>query len=178
MLFDTEKIAERIKELRKNGRRVSQKKMATDLMMYQPDISDLENNQPGSGLNDIQKLSDIASYLHVSLEYLLFGNEDAEVKIDGRKEKIYFDIERKAFIFESDTYLFSVPIADADIMFEDNERDSDKRLLIILPKEYRKQGIPLCDSSKPQKIPEEYDLYFKGYINDDYVEFGEERKRY
>ena len=49
--------------------------MAEDLGMYQPDLSDMENNKPGCGIQDLAKLEVIADYLHVPLYYLLFGDE-------------------------------------------------------------------------------------------------------
>jgi transcriptional regulator with XRE-family HTH domain len=75
-VLDYDRIAFRIWDLRKNRKKVSQKKMAEDLGMYQPDISALENNRPGSGIESLPKLELIAAYMGVSIKYLLFGNED------------------------------------------------------------------------------------------------------
>lgn len=72
-MLDYDVIASRIREQRKYVRKISQRKMAEDLNMYQPDLSDLENNKPGCGIKDLAKLEMIASYLKVSLSYLLFG---------------------------------------------------------------------------------------------------------
>lgn len=77
-MLDYDVIASRIREQRKLVRKISQKKMAEDLNMYQPDLSDLENNKPGCGIKDLAKLELIAGYLNVSLSYLLFGDEDEE----------------------------------------------------------------------------------------------------
>ena len=70
---DYDIIAARIRELRKNVRKVSQSKMAEAIGMYQPDLSALENNRPGCGIQDLAKLQVIADYLHVTMHYLLFG---------------------------------------------------------------------------------------------------------
>ena len=74
-MLDYDMIASRIREQRKYIKKVSQKKMAEDLGMYQPDLSDMENNKPGCGIQDLAKLEVIADYLHVPLYYLLFGDE-------------------------------------------------------------------------------------------------------
>lgn len=78
-MLDYDVIASRIREQRKYIRKISQRKMAEDLNMYQPDLSDLENNKPWCGIKDLAKLEMIASYLNISLSYLLFGDgeEDA-----------------------------------------------------------------------------------------------------
>lgn len=47
-MIDYDIIAARIREARKNKKKISQKKMAEDLQMYQPDLSALENNKPGA----------------------------------------------------------------------------------------------------------------------------------
>ena len=75
-MLDYDMIGFRIREQRKKVKKVSQKKMAEDLGMYQPDLSDLENNKPGCGIQDLAKLELIASYLCVPLSYILFGEED------------------------------------------------------------------------------------------------------
>lgn len=75
-MLDYDVIASRIREQRKMIRKISQKKMAEELNMYQPDLSDLENNKPGCGIKDLAKLELIAGYLNVSLSYLLFGDEE------------------------------------------------------------------------------------------------------
>ncbi|MCR5263707.1 MAG: hypothetical protein K6D94_07525, partial [Clostridiales bacterium] len=63
--------------------------------MHQPDISNLENANKGSGITDILKLSDIAKYLGISLEYLLFGKmEDKMEKYQGEKMNIAVSEER------------------------------------------------------------------------------------
>lgn len=77
-MLDYDVIASRIREHRKYIRKISQRKMAEDLNMYQPDLSDLENNKPGCGIKDLAKLELIASYLNISLSYLLFGDGDEE----------------------------------------------------------------------------------------------------
>ncbi len=75
-MLDYDMIASRIREQRKYIRKISQKKMAEDLNMYQPDLSNLENNKPGCGINDLAKLEVIAKYLNMPLRYLLFGNDE------------------------------------------------------------------------------------------------------
>lgn len=75
-MLDYDMIASRIREQRKYIRKISQKKMAEDLNMYQPDLSNLENNNPGCGINDLAKLEVIAKYLNMPLRYLLFGNDE------------------------------------------------------------------------------------------------------
>lgn len=78
-MIDYDIIAARIREARKNKKKISQKKMAEDLQMYQPDLSALENNKPGCGIQDLAKLEMISGYLNVPLRYLLFGEgEDIE----------------------------------------------------------------------------------------------------
>ena len=72
-MIDYDIIASRIREARKYKIKVSQKKMAEDLNMYQPDLSALENNKSGCGIRDLAKLEIIAGYLKISLQYLLFG---------------------------------------------------------------------------------------------------------
>ena len=52
-MIDYDIIASRIREARKLKKKVSQKKMAEDLQMYQPDLSALENNKPGCGIRDL-----------------------------------------------------------------------------------------------------------------------------
>ena len=79
-MLDYDIIASRIHEQRKYVKKVSQKKMAEDLMMYQPDLSNIENNKRGSGITDLAKLEIIADYLGVPLSYLLFGNGDEEME--------------------------------------------------------------------------------------------------
>lgn len=74
-MLDYDIIASRIREQRKYVKKISQKKMAEDLGMYQPDLSALENNRPGCGIRDLAKLEVIANYLCISLRYLLFGEE-------------------------------------------------------------------------------------------------------
>lgn len=82
-MIDYDIIAARIREARKNNKKVSQKKMAEDLQMYQPDLSALENNKPRCGIRDLAKLEMIAGYLNISLRYLLFGEgEDIEKEDD------------------------------------------------------------------------------------------------
>ena len=78
-MLDYDVIASRIREQRKYVKKISQRKMAADLNLYQPDLSDLENNKPGCGIKDLAKLEMIANYLNISLSYLLFGDgEDKE----------------------------------------------------------------------------------------------------
>ena len=77
-MLDYDVIASRIREQRKYIRKISQRKMAEDLNMYQPDLSDLENNKPGCGIRDLAKLEMIAGYLNISLNYLLFGDGEDE----------------------------------------------------------------------------------------------------
>lgn len=82
-MIDYDIIAARIREARKNNKKVSQKKMAEDLQMYQPDLSALENNKLGCGIRDLAKLEMIAGYLNIPLRYLLFGEgEDIEKEDD------------------------------------------------------------------------------------------------
>ena len=52
-MIDIEKIGTRIAEERKFVKRVSQRKMAEDLNMYQADISNLEKAKNGSGITDL-----------------------------------------------------------------------------------------------------------------------------
>ena len=75
-MLDYDMIAFRIREQRKNNKKVSQKRMAEELGMYQPDLSNMENNKPGCGIQDLAKLEVIADYLCVPLKYLLFGEEE------------------------------------------------------------------------------------------------------
>lgn len=77
-MLDYDVIASRIREERKYKKKISQRKMAEDLNMYQPDLSDLENNKPGCGIRDLAKLELIACYLGIPLRYLLFGDEEEE----------------------------------------------------------------------------------------------------
>lgn len=81
-MIDYDIIASRIREARKLKKKVSQKKMAEDLQMYQPDLSELENNKPGCGIRDLAKLEVIAGYLDISLRYLLFGEGEEIEKED------------------------------------------------------------------------------------------------
>lgn len=81
-MLDYDVIASRIREQRKYIRKISQRKMAEDLNMYQPDLSDLENNKPGCGIRDLAKLEMIASYLNISLSYLLFGDGEETMEND------------------------------------------------------------------------------------------------
>lgn len=81
-MIDYDIIASRIREARKLKKKVSQKKMAEDLQMYQPDLSALENNKPGCGIRDLAKLEMIAGYLDISLRYLLFGEGEKIEKED------------------------------------------------------------------------------------------------
>lgn len=85
-MIDYDIIASRIKEARKYKKKISQKKMAEDLNMYQPDLSALENNKPGCGIRDLAKLEMIAGYLNISLGYLLFG-EGEEMGMEDFYEK-------------------------------------------------------------------------------------------
>lgn len=75
-MLDYDLVASRIREQRKYKKKISQKKMAEDLFMYQPDLSALENNKPGCGIKDLAKLEMIAEYLGISLGDLLFGEEN------------------------------------------------------------------------------------------------------
>ena len=77
-MLDYDVIASRIREQRKYVRKISQKRMAEDLNMYQSDLSALENNKPGCGIKDLAKLDLIANYLNISLSYLLFGDGEEE----------------------------------------------------------------------------------------------------
>ncbi len=77
-MLDYDLIASRIRYQRKIVKKISQRKMAEELMMYQPDLSALENNKPGCGIHDLAKLEMIANYLDMPLSYLLFGNGDTE----------------------------------------------------------------------------------------------------
>ena len=72
-MIDYEKIGRRIYEERKFLRHISQEKMAEDLGMYQPDISNLEKARKGSGITDLSKLQTIADYFDLPIENLLFG---------------------------------------------------------------------------------------------------------
>lgn len=75
-MLDYDIIASRIREQRKYVKKISQKKMAEDLNLYQPDLSALENNKPGCGIHDLAKLEMIARYLNITLRYLLFGDDE------------------------------------------------------------------------------------------------------
>ena len=86
-MLDYDVIASRIREQRKYIRKISQKKMAEDLNMYQPDLSDLENNKPGCGITDLFKLEMIAEYLQMPLEYLLFGKGEEDVEEERFSEE-------------------------------------------------------------------------------------------
>lgn len=77
-MLDYDIIASRIREQRKFIKKISQRKMAEDLGMYQPDLSALENNKQGCGIHDLAKLEMIAGYLGMSLSYLLFGDGEDE----------------------------------------------------------------------------------------------------
>lgn len=81
--LDYDIIASRIREQRKYVRKISQRKMAEDLGMYQPDLSALENNKKGSGIHDLAKLEIIAGYLHISLLQLLFGYGEEDIESDN-----------------------------------------------------------------------------------------------
>lgn len=72
-MIDFEQIGKRIQEERKYILKVSQETMAEALLMYQTDISNIERGKKGSGISDLNKLDDIAEYLGVPLETLLFG---------------------------------------------------------------------------------------------------------
>lgn len=86
-MIDYDIIASRIKEARKYKKKISQKKMAEDLNMYQPGFkAALENNKPGCGIRDLAKLEMIAGYLNISLGYLLFG-EGEEMGMEDFYEK-------------------------------------------------------------------------------------------
>ena len=78
-MLDFDMIASRIHNQRKYVKKVSQAKMAEDLYMYQPDLSNIENNKRGSGITDLARLEIIADYLGVPLSYLLFGDGEDEV---------------------------------------------------------------------------------------------------
>ena len=75
-MIDFEKIGTRIAEERKFVKRVSQRKMAEDLNMYQADISNLEKAKNGSGITDLYKLDFVADYLNIPVESLIFGRKD------------------------------------------------------------------------------------------------------
>lgn len=75
-MINYNEIGARIKEQRKYIMKVSQEKMAEDLMMYQADISNLEKAKSGSGITDLSKLELIADYFGIPLETLLFGREE------------------------------------------------------------------------------------------------------
>ncbi len=77
-MLDYDMILSRIREQRKQVRKVSQSRMAEDLGMYQPDLSAMENNKPGCGIHDLDKLEVISDYLRVPLSYLLFGEGEEE----------------------------------------------------------------------------------------------------
>ena len=81
-MIDYDIIASRIREARKLKKKVSQKKMAEDLQMYQPDLSALETNKPGCGIRELAKVEMIAGYLDISLRYLLFGEGEEIEKED------------------------------------------------------------------------------------------------
>ncbi len=80
--------------------------MAEDLNMYQPDLSDLENNKPGCGIKDLAKLEMIASYLNISLSYLLFGDGDEAEGIWEKKELCYsIELVLHFYLFDVNTYI-------------------------------------------------------------------------
>ncbi len=75
-MIEYEKIGQRIAEERKLVHRISQRKMAEDLFMYQADISNLEKAKSGSGITDLSKLDLIADYFKIPVKTLIFGRED------------------------------------------------------------------------------------------------------
>lgn len=124
MGFDSKKIGNRIAELRKTLKHVSQEKMAEDLGMYQPDISALENGKLGSGIADLNKLSLVADYLGVSLNRILgCCEEDTSVimksHLDNISGLIGEDHEYNNLkIFESGlyaTYLMEEPLSPQEV---------------------------------------------------------------
>ena len=74
--IDYDSLGYRIRYQRKYVKKISQKKMAEYLGMYQPDLSNMENNNTGCGLHDLANLEEIARYLGISLIYLLFGDDE------------------------------------------------------------------------------------------------------
>ncbi len=74
--MNNQEIGRRIREQRKYIKRVSQEKMADDLLMYQADISNMEKGKKGSGIADLDKLNLIADYLGISLDFLIFGTKE------------------------------------------------------------------------------------------------------
>lgn len=72
--IDFDELGYRIRYQRKYVKKIPQRKMAEDLGLYQPDLSNMENNNPKCRLNDLALLEQIARYLGVSIHYLLFGN--------------------------------------------------------------------------------------------------------
>ena len=97
-MIDYEKIGRRIYEERKFLRHISQEKMAEDLGMYQPDISNLEKARKGSGITDLSKLEIIADYFDLPIENLLFGTSMEAHMVDyyGRKMEIKPYMGKKA----------------------------------------------------------------------------------
>lgn len=89
-MIDYEKIGRRIYEERKFLHHISQEKMAEDLGMYQPDISNLEKARKGSGITDLSKLELIADYFDLPIENLLFGTSMEAHMVDyyGSKMEI------------------------------------------------------------------------------------------
>lgn len=99
-MIDYVKIGRRIAEERKHILRKSQEQMATDLFMYQADISNIENAKSGSGITDLSKLDTIADYLGLPIENLLFGTsmEAHMIKYYGKKMEIVRQEGKPKFI--------------------------------------------------------------------------------
>lgn len=88
-MIDYEKIGRRLAEQRRYIMRISQEKMAEDLMMYQADISNLEKAKKGSGITDLSRLDMLADYFGISLETLLFGSGNGSMmKYHGKKMEL------------------------------------------------------------------------------------------
>lgn len=83
-MVDYDAIGKRIREGRKYILKISQERMAEELQMYQADISNLERAKSGSGIADLSKLDQIADYLQMPLEALIFGRGSSILSYTGK----------------------------------------------------------------------------------------------
>lgn len=89
-MYNAKAMGETIKALRKEHH-ISQEKMALDLNMYQPDISNLEHAENGSGISDIYKIELIAEYFGVTLVDLITASINSSIspQIKSIKQEVY-----------------------------------------------------------------------------------------
>ena len=76
--IDYDALGYRIRYQRKYVKKISQRRMAEELGLYQPDLSNMENNRPKCRLDDLPLLEQIAKYLGISMLYLLFGDIESD----------------------------------------------------------------------------------------------------